>query len=310
MSAAYVDAFMRYLTDVRQVSHNTAEAYAHDAVQFMDFLADLWGEDRSADFEAVKYATIRQFIVHLHRQRYEKSSIGRKLAALRSFFRFLVAEELVAANPAELARSPKEDHLLPEFLYSREMEALLQAPDTSTLLGRRDRAIVEMLYATGMRRSELVGLKVDDIDLDEQRARVTGKGNRVREVYFGEPAGKALQAYLDHCRPELLRKRKKAGDEPVCFLSKSGRPLDASYLYTLVKKYVLQIGASPEITPHVLRHSFATDMLSGGADLRTVQELLGHESLRSTEIYTHVTTRRLKDVYSKAHPLATGDENR
>lgn len=308
MSSAYVDAFIRYLTDVRQLSQHTAEAYAHDSVQFMDFLADMWGEERSADFASVSYKTVRQYIVHLHRQRYEKSSIGRKLAALRSFFRFLVAEELVDANPAELVRSPKQDKLLPDFLYSREIVALLTAPDSSTLLGRRDRAILELLYATGMRRSELVTLQVDDVDLDAMQARVTGKGNKVREVYFGGPAREALQAYLSRSRPELLRKRERASEEPVCFLSKTGRPLNASYIYTLVRKYVLQIGASSEITPHVLRHTFATDMLTGGADLRTVQELLGHSSLRSTEIYTHVTTQRLKDVYSKAHPLATGDK--
>jgi len=297
---------MAYMTDARGVSANTAEAYAHDAVQFMDFLAAMWGEQRSADFEAVDYRVIRDYIAHLHRQKYEKRSIARKLTALRSLFRFLVAEELVRANAPALARLPTLDHVLPEFLYPQEVAALLAAPDADTTLGCRDRAILELFYATGIRRSELVAIKLPDIDMEERQIRVVGKGNKQREVLFGEPAAQALQEYLQRVRPQLLRNRSDGKQEGICFLSKSGRPLDASYIYKLVHKYILRAGVSSGISPHALRHSFATHMLDGGADLRTIQELLGHVSLRSTEVYTHVTTKRMKDVYAQTHPLAKG----
>jgi len=310
MSAAYIDAFIEYLRNSRQVSSHTAEAYAHDAVQFMDFLAAIWGEEKSGDFASVDYRVIRDYIAHLHQQKYEKRSVARKLTALRSFFRFLVAEELAGANPAALARLPKQDSVLPEFLYRQEMEALMAAPDASTALGCRDRAILEILYASGMRRSELVGVRVADIDLAQRQIRVLGKGNKQREVLFGEPAAEALRDYLEWARPELLRNRRDGGAEDACFLSKSGRPLDASYIYNLVHKYVMVAGVSSGISPHALRHSFATHMLDGGADLRTIQELLGHASLRSTEIYTHVTTRRMKEVYAETHPLSKGGRPR
>lgn len=306
MHEAYVDAFIVYMTNTRQVSAHTAEAYAHDAVQFMDFLSFIWGEDRAGDFEAVDYHTMRDYIAQLHQQKYEKRSIARKLTSLRSFFRFLVAEELVTSNPASLARLPKLDSVLPEFLYPQEMVALLSAPDTATDLGMRDRAILELFYATGVRRSELVNMRLPDFDMTNFTIRVTGKGNKQREVLFGELASVALEQYVDVARPRLLAHRVGGGDEQTVFLSKNGRPLDASYTYTLVQKYVMKAGVSSNISPHALRHSFATHMLDGGADLRTIQELLGHTSLRSTEIYTHVTTRRMKEVYGQTHPLARG----
>jgi len=306
MSAAYIDAFIAYITDARGVSAHTAEAYAHDAVQFMDFLASIWGEERSGDFAAVHYRTMRAYIAHLHQQKYEKRSISRKVTSLRSFFGFLIASSLAGANPAALAQSPKLDKMLPEFLYGQEVAALLAAPDPDNTLGCRDRAMLEILYATGMRRSELVAFKLGDIDMEERRIRVIGKGDKERDVLFGEPAAVALHDYLERARPALLRKRADGRDEESCFLSKSGRPLAASYIYVVVRKYVLEAGVSSNISPHDLRHTFATHMLEGGADLRTIQELLGHASLRSTEIYTHVTTRRMKDVYAETHPLAKG----
>ncbi len=308
-AGAYVDAFIVYITDVRGASMHTAEAYAHDAVQFMDFLAARWGEARSDDFISVDYRTVRDYIGHLHRQKYEKKSIARKITALRSFFRYLVAEELVTANAASLARLPKQDKELPDFLYVHQMEALLAAPDPQTPLGCRDRAVLELLYATGMRRSELTGVGVRDIDLDRKAIRVTGKGNKQREVLFGAPAASALGDYLAWARPALLRKRADGGDVEACFLSKSGKPVQPGYVYSMVRKYIRQVDAGDRISAHDLRHSFATHMLEGGADLRTIQELLGHASLRSTEIYTHVTTRRMKEVYGQTHPLAKGEHD-
>jgi integrase/recombinase XerC len=205
MSVAYIDAFLEHLTNARGVSAKTAEAYAHDAVQFMDYLADLWGDDRAGDFASVTYNVLRRYLSTLHQQRYERRSMARKLSALRSFFGYLASRGLIEHNPAELIRSPKLDKSLPEFLYSAEMEALLQEPDPATALGARDRAILEFLYATGCRRAELVGLDLDRLDLEEGTARVIGKRDKERIVYFGEPCGAALAMYLHGPREELLQ---------------------------------------------------------------------------------------------------------
>ena len=303
MSAAYIDAFLEHLTNARGVSAQTAEAYAHDAVQFMDYLADLWGEDRASDFGQVTYNVLRRYLSTLHQQHYERRSMARKLSALRSFFGFLAARKLTEHNPAELIRSPKLDKSLPEFLYSAEMEALLEEPDTATAQGARDRAILEFLYATGCRRAELVGLDLGRLDLDEGTARVIGKRDKERIVYCGAPCAAALEMYLHGPREELLQQAKRVSEQPAVFLNRFGSRLSGRSVSNLVEKYVLRVGASHHITPHKLRHTFATHMLDAGADLRTIQELLGHESLTSTEIYTHVSAAGLKRVYDEAHPL-------
>lgn len=303
MSTAYIDAFLEHLTDARGVSPKTAEAYAHDAVQFMDFLGEIWGEERAGDFGRVTYTVVRRYLAALHQQRYQRRSMSRKLSALRSFFGYLAARGLVEHNPADLIRSPKLDKSLPEFLYSREMEALLAEPDVDTAAGMRDRAILEFLYATGCRRAELVGLTLAAVDLEEGLARVIGKREKERIVYFGEPCREALEAYLGGPREELLSQARQAREEPAVFLNRFGGPLSARAVNSIVEKYVLRVGASHHITPHKLRHTFATHMLDAGADLRTIQELLGHESLTSTEIYTHVSAATLKRVYDDAHPL-------
>ena len=308
MSEAYVDAFLEHLVNARGVSPSTAEAYAHDAVQFMSYLAEVWGGDRAADFEAVTYPVIRRYLAWLHQAQYSRRSMARKLSSLRSLFGFLVARGLLKANPAALVRSPKLEKSLPEFLYSGEMELLLAAPDTETTLGVRDRAILEFLYATGCRRAELVGLDLERLDLEARAARVIGKRDKERIVYFGEPCRQALETYLSRPREELLGHARKPFEERAVFVSRLGRRLSPATVNQIVEKYVLRVGASHHITPHKLRHTFATHMLDAGADLRTIQELLGHESLSSTEIYTHVSTAGLKETYRTAHPLATGDD--
>lgn len=304
MSTAYVDTFLEYLTNARGVSPQTAEAYAHDAVQFMDYLASIWGEDRAADFGQVTYSILRRYLASLHQQKYERRSMSRKLSALRSFFGYLVGRGLIGHNPALLIRAPKLEKSLPEFLYTREIELLLAEPDAETTLGARDRAILEFMYATGCRRAEVVGLDVGRLDLESLQARVIGKRDKERIVYFGEPSRDALRHYLGGAREELLGNAEKPFGEHALFLSRRGRRIGPGAVNKLVEKYVLRVGASHHITPHKLRHTFATHMLDAGADLRTIQELLGHESLVSTEIYTHVSTASLKRVYAAAHPLA------
>jgi integrase/recombinase XerC len=307
MSTAYVDAFLEYLTNARGVSPKTAEAYAHDAVQFMDYLASIWGEERAADFGQVTYNILRRYLASLHQQKYERRSMSRKLSSLRSFFGYLVGRGLIDHNPAALIRAPKLEKSLPEFLYNREMELLLAEPDVETTLGARDRAMLEFMYATGCRRAEIVGLDVEKLNLDDLQARVIGKRDKERIVYFGEPARDALRHYLGGVREELLGNAEKPFEEHALFLSRSGRRMGPATVNKVVEKYVLRVGASHHITPHKLRHTFATHMLDAGADLRTIQELLGHESLVSTEIYTHVSTASLKRVYAAAHPLAKRD---
>ncbi|MEI6500848.1 MAG: tyrosine recombinase XerC, partial [Armatimonadota bacterium] len=273
MSSAYVDAFLEYLTNARGVSSNTAEAYAHDAVQFMDYLASLWGEERAADFGQVTYNLMRRYLASLHQQKYERRSMSRKLSSLRSFFGFLVGRWLIEHNPAALIRAPKLEKSLPEFLYSREMELLLAEPNLETTLGVRDRAILEFMYATGCRRAELVGLDLDCLNLEQLQARVIGKRDKERLVFFGEPCRDALQDYLSGPRETLLGNAEQPFGEKAVFLSRFGKRLNPSSVNKLVEKYVLRVGVSHHITPHKLRHTFATHMLDAGADLRTIQEL-------------------------------------
>ncbi len=306
MGSAWQDAFIRYLTDVRGVSPATAEAYSADVNQFTDFLGEHWGPERAGDWASVDYRTVRAFLGQLARQRYSKTSVARKLAALRSFFRYLLAEEAVGHNPAAAAPTPKQEKKLPEFMYPAEVEALIGTPDTSTTLGMRDRAILEVFYATGVRVSELVGMDLGAIDLEDRQIRVIGKGNRERIVLMGERAANSLRRYLQGARRALLGAAQDA-DTQAAFLTGGGKRLSVRAVQQRVHKYVLECAQSGRITPHALRHTFATHMLDGGADLRTIQALLGHRNLGTVETYTHVTTDRMKKVYKAAHPLAKSE---
>ncbi len=290
------------------LSPRTVAEYAADIAQFCDYLAYLWGEKRAYDWTAVDYPVIRRYLVHLTQSQYSRSSIARKLAALRALFRYLVDTGRMQYNPAASTSLPRRRRRLPEVLYESEVEALLTAPDDNTPAGQRDRAILEVLYATGVRVSELVGLDLDDVDLQERQMRVLGKGGRERIVYFGQPAQEALRRYLQQGRKLLLQKGKKPAEEQAVFLNKLGGRLSARSVQNIVRKYVLQTATSQYIHPHSLRHSFATHLLDHGADLRSIQELLGHKTVSTTEIYTHVSAQRLKEVYNSAHPLATAPQ--
>jgi len=303
MRGAWLDAFLKYLTDVRGVSFATAEAYAGDVNQFVDFLSETWGEERAYEWTAVDYRTLRSFLGHLTRLKYSKATVARKLAALRSFFRFLIQEGAVEQNPAAAAATPKQDRRLPNYLYEHEIAALIEAPDTTKPLGWRDRAILEVLYATGVRVSELVGMDLADLDLERREIRVIGKGNRERIVLLGERAVSALRSYLAEGRAQLLR-RSSAPDEAAVFVNNRGGRLSVRGVQQRLHKYVVEGAASERITPHAFRHSFATHLLDAGADLRSIQMLLGHRNLGTVETYTHVTTKRMKEVYRAAHPLA------
>jgi integrase/recombinase XerC len=308
MSAILIDDFLTYLVSVRGVSPRTAEAYSRDVLQFVNFLAYEWGEARAWDLAAVDYPMLRRYLAHLYRQEYNRTSVLRKLSALRALFRYLYRTGAIANNPAALVVAAGAGRRLPEWLSEIEAAAMVETAEDSSALGQRNCVILELLYATGMRVSELAGLNVADLDLDNRAARVIGKGNQERVVFFGRPAEAAVRRYLAQGRTLLLAKRRGSGEEPALLLNKQGRRLSVRSIQNLVRGAALAIGASGRTSPHTLRHSFATHLLDHGADLRAIQELLGHKRIATTQIYTHVSQERLRETYRKAHPLATQGE--
>jgi integrase/recombinase XerC len=234
-------------------------------------------------------------------QKYAKSSIARKLSAIRSFYRYLMREELVKASPAATTVSPKLDRRLPIFLTVDEAKRLVESPDLSQPHGQRDRAILELLYASGMRVSELVNLNLEHLNLAANEIRVWGKGNKERLVLIGAPAAHALTNYIDNARPLLLSGKKNN----ALFVNRYGERILVRRIQKIISKYSLSV--NKKIHPHILRHTFATHLLDGGADLKVVQELLGHADLSSTQIYTHVTQSHARRIYLSAHPMAQGD---
>jgi integrase/recombinase XerD len=280
------------------LSRNTLEAYAHDLKVFSDFLGKLKIEDLlQADGEQIE-----QFIVFLRKSGMKDVSINRRLVALRNLYRFMVAEERLRVNPmAKIEFSRVAEKKLPSPLNAHEITNLLRAPDRSTPYGVRDLAILELLYATGLRVSELMSLMVTDLNLDMGFLTVTaGKGNKQRVVPIGKPAWQAIESYLQIARPTLAQRRKKT-DTGFVFLNRNGGPLSRISAWKLIKRYAIEAGIDKNISPHSMRHSFATHLLEGGANLRDVQLLLGHADISTTEIYTQINSKRLTEIYKK-HP--------
>lgn len=285
--------FIRYLATERNVSPHTLDAYASDLGQFLEFLRQERGVDAAT--AAVDHLLIRRWMALLHKE-HKKSSIGRKLAALRAFFKYLVREALLTKNPAELVSTPKKEKRVPFHLNIDEVTALVESPRENDILSLRDRAILETLYSCGIRVSELTGLDVGGVDLEEGLVRVTGKGGKERVVPVGRHARQAITDYL------LARSEPPACD-PFLLNARGGR-LTSRSVARIVDKYILKLATIKKISPHTLRHTFATHMLEAGADLRAIQELLGHASLSTTQKYTHVSIDRLMEVYDRAHPKA------
>ena len=292
--------FLEHLNLGRNVSPHTLRSYASDLSQFIDYLRTVDGED--GDPRSATAATVRRYLAHLREKNYSRASIARKIASLRSFYKFLQREQEVEENPAGGVRTPKLKRRLPNFLDLAEVDRLLSMPRVNTFLGARDRAILELLYSTGMRISELVSLDRRNVDQFGEVALLQGKGRKERMTPIGRPALAALQHYLT-MRERHWRARGRQTPEAL-FLNKNGNRLSARSVRRMLDKYAGMAGLGRRVSPHTLRHSFATHMLDRGADLRSVQELLGHESLSTTQIYTHVTTDRLRSVYSGAHPRA------
>lgn len=289
-----INGFFRYLKG-KNASNFTVKNYFVDLQQFIRFLKKEQGD---IDFSAVTYLHIRKFLGVMTDKKLNKASIARKLSCLRTFFRFLNREKIILNNPARFLRTPKQEKKLPSFLSIKEAAELIESTP-QTPVGFRDRAILEMLYASGMRVGELVGMDLKDIDIISSTVKVFGKGKKERIVPIGHHALSALRDYLK-TRPSAIEHR--PSNEAV-FLNERGGRLTARSVETIILKYAKEAGLK-NVTPHTLRHSFATHLLSNGADLKMVQELLGHASLSTTQIYTHITPERLKEVYSKAHPRA------
>lgn len=302
MIEAARDAFLYHLEAVKGASAHTIKAYAEDLGQFAEF-AETQGV---TDIHAADPALLRSFLIYLQSLGLARASRARKTASLRSFFGHLAKQSLLPRSPAIGLHSLKAERRLPKFLRSDEIEALLAAPDADTPLGLRDRALLETLYASGMRAGELVTLSLADVDYDEGVIRVIGKGDKERMTLLGRQAVFALQRYVRKGRPDLIL---KAGEDcGALFVNRYGGRLSDRGVRKLFDRYCAAASTHLKITPHVLRHTFATHLLSNGADLRLIQELLGHSSVATTQMYTHVTTERLQEVYEKAHPRAKKEQ--
>jgi integrase/recombinase XerC len=302
----YIDRFGDYLKYERNVSEHTLRNYMSDLGQFHDHLCpvDSTGKRRHVEITQIDHITIREYLSKLYQEKRKKTSIARKLATLRTFFKFLCREEVVQLNPARLVSSPRLEKKLPKVLTVDDVMRFIETPDLDTVLGKRDRAILEVLYATGCRVSELAGINLDDIDFDHESIRVRGKGRKERIVPFGSKAKEALQMYMG-VRGELLLEAPEEERDPMAlFLNYQGTRITTRSVGRMIDKYVEECAMMHDISPHSLRHSFATHLLSAGADLRAIQELLGHARLSTTQIYTQVSMEQLMQVYDKAHPKA------
>jgi integrase/recombinase XerC len=291
--------FLRHLAVERNASAHTIKSYREDLQQAIQHLQC----GGAAEPNAVSSRHVRGYLAWLHEQAYAKTTIARRLAALRTWFRFLCREGVLRANPADGLRSPRRDQRLPRFLPEADAARLIDSASASGRLSPRDSAIFEVLYSAGLRVSELTGLDLEDIDLDGGTAIVRGKGRKERLALLGQAATAALTRWLSERERLLVRLGRSSS---AVFLNKNGTRLTPRSVGRLMHKYRAAAGVDAEATPHTLRHSFATHLLDNGADIRSVQELLGHQSLSTTQIYTHVTTKRLQDSYRKAHPRSGG----
>lgn len=291
-----INDFIDYLSTERGLALNTLESYGRDLRQYSNYLEKI----PSAGFQSASRTTIVSYLLHLQKQGKATSTIARRLAALKAFYQYLYKESKIKHDPTANLESPKQKKKLPKILTVKEVERLLSQPSQKDPSGLRDRAMLELLYATGIRVSELVSLNVEDANLNAGYIRCLGKGSKERIVPMGSMAVRGVQRYLEKSRPQLIRGR----EEAALFVNHHGRRLTRQGFWKIVKKYAREARIKKKITPHTLRHSFATHLLENGADLRSVQEMLGHADISTTQIYTHLTKGRLKEVYARAHPRA------
>ena len=285
---------MNHLSAEKNASPYTLRNYRREITEFIEFLQ----KRQITTWDKVDKQVVRDYLSWLNEEEYAKASVARRLSELRSFCRYLIREKVLTTNPFDAVSAPKLPHRLPRFLSTEEVKNLLAAPDPSDPQGMRDRAIIELLYAAGMRVSELAGLNLADVDNARAQIKVLGKGDKERLVLIGKPALRAVMTYIREGRPKLIGKK----ISNAVFLNRFGTRLTVRSVQMILEKYAMKAGIAGVVTPHVLRHTFATHLLDGGADLRSVQELLGHESLSTTQMYTHVTQTKAKEVYMNTHP--------
>lgn len=298
-----IGSFLKSLEVEKGYSVNTLIAYRNDLHQFRRFLTEQSsGRTAVTSWSEVTKQDLIAFILYLKAEReYSSATVARKVAAVKSFFHYLLTEAKIAEDPSASLDSPKVRKYLPKAISKEEVNLLLSAPaNLDSARGRRDRAILELLYATGMRVSEVVNLDVGDVDPASGTVRCLGKGNKERVIPIYDRAIRAVEEYLERARLQLL----KRPDQKALFLNHRGNRLTRQGLWLIIKRYVEQLGIATPVTPHTLRHSFATHLLNGGADLRNVQELLGHANISTTQVYTQVSSERLRSVYDQAHPRA------
>ncbi len=296
---AAIQAFLNYLKIERNASELTIKSYADDLSHTIEFLQEQTGA--VPDPRHIEVGILRAYVSYLHECGYARTTVARRLACLRSFFRYCNREGICETNPAKPLRTPRSGRTLPHFLTTEQVSALLIAPPGNSDAGLRDRAILETMYSAGLRVSEVVGIDLKDWDRAAGILRVLGKGRKERISPVGSYATKALDQWLEVRSPDAKAAEKQRS---AIFLNRFGRRLTTRSIGRMLETHILTAGLSQQTTPHTLRHSFATHLLDGGADLRSVQELLGHKSLTTTQIYTHVSTRRLRETYEKAHPHA------
>lgn len=294
--------YIKYLEMERGLSSYTVRNYTTDIQEFLNFLA----EQKISSLDEIDRSTMRGYLSRLQEQGVSRGSINRKLSALRSFYSYLMRHNLVNAEPMSSLSAPKMAQRLPTFLSTDEVLRLIKAPDTSTPQSMRDKAILELLYAGGLRLSEIVSLNLGDVDLNSRQIRAWGKGSKERMVLIGRPAAEALKRYIKHSRIKLLGKK----NTQALFLNRFGERIAERRIQYIITKYARQAGLDMRVHPHMLRHTFATHMLDGGADLRAVQELLGHARLATTQVYTHVTQNQIRRTYLAAHPRSRKKEGK
>lgn len=298
----WINSFLRYVRFERNYSPHTLNSYQHDLEEFHTYLSRGRREQVITPAE-IDHLTIREFLGHLHHKGNQRSTMARKLATLRSFFQFLHREGVIDVNPARIVRTPRQDKAQPRFLSRDEVEVILLLPGNESDAGIRDCAILELLYATGIRVAELVGMNVEDVALAERLMKVRGKGRKERLVPFGGNAEEAVRSYLP-VRRCLLRRKKTTHHPNALFLNLRGERITVRSVQRNIHKYIRRSALTLDVHPHLFRHSFATHLLDAGADLRSIQELLGHESLATTQKYTHLAIEQLIETYRAAHPRA------
>jgi len=298
----YITEFLLYLKLERNLSKNTLSAYENDIIQFHNYLVSIFRKD-NYNIKEIELETVKSYLRNLTMNNIQKTSIGRKMSAVKTYFKFLLKRQYIENNPALILTIPKKEKHLPSFIDEKSMDNIMQLPNRESIRGLRDLAILELFYSTGMRESELLELKLSDFYESQNMIKVFGKGNKERIIPVGQQAMDALNNYIQR-RIELFSDKTTEKDKQMIFLTNNGKKFYRTGIYNIVNLYLTKAYGGKKCSPHVLRHTFATHLLDRGADIESVKQMLGHTSLSTTQIYTHVSIEHLKKIYNKAHPKA------